>query len=78
MGMGMWIDFENPMDMGMSMGMTFENGYECRYNYTRPTPIPNSIRLGRIEKIVWIIGNQIKKEKRDCRNELYVVAPSPG
>jgi len=27
MGMGMRIDFENPMGMGMGMRMTFENGY---------------------------------------------------
>jgi len=36
--MGMGIDFENPMDidMGMSMGMIFKNGYECWYSYTYP------------------------------------------
>jgi len=44
MGMGMGINFENPigMGMGMSMGMIFENGYRCGYSYTRPTPIPKS------------------------------------
>jgi len=38
MGMGMGIDFENPMRMVMGMGITFENGNGCRYSYTRPEP----------------------------------------
>ena len=38
MGMGTGIDFENPMRMGVGMRMTFENGYECQYSYTRPEP----------------------------------------
>ena len=29
-GMDMKINFENPMDMGVNMGITFENGYGCR------------------------------------------------
>ena len=36
MGIGMRIDFENPMDIGMNMGMTFENKYGWGYSYTRP------------------------------------------
>jgi len=40
MGMDMWIDYENPMDMNMDMGMTFENGYGCWYSYTQPKPTP--------------------------------------
>ena len=40
MGMGMGIDFENPMGMGTDIGMTFENGYGCRYSYTCPEPAP--------------------------------------
>ena len=36
MGMDTGIDFENPMDMSMSMGMTFKNRYGCEYSYTRP------------------------------------------
>ena len=36
------MDFENPMGMGMSigMGMTFENRYECGYSYTHPELAP--------------------------------------
>ena len=40
MGMGMEIYFENPMVMGVGMGITFENGYGCEYNYTRPESAP--------------------------------------
>jgi len=40
MAMGMGIDFENPMDMSVDMGMTFENRYECGYSYTRPELTP--------------------------------------
>jgi len=36
--MNMWIDFENAMDMGMDIGITFENKYGCEYSYTRPEP----------------------------------------
>jgi len=39
-GMGMRIDFESPMDIGISMWMTFQNGYGCRYSYTCPELIP--------------------------------------
>jgi len=38
MGMGMGIDFENPTVMSIDMGMTFENGYGCRYNSTCLVP----------------------------------------
>ena len=40
MSMGMEIDFENPMGMGMNMRMTFENEYRCEYSYTRPESAP--------------------------------------
>jgi len=36
MGIGMGIDFENSMGIGMNIRMTFENGYECGYTYNRP------------------------------------------
>jgi len=36
--MGMRVDFENLMVVGMSMGMTFENSYGCRYTSIRPIP----------------------------------------
>ena len=34
MGMGMGIDFQNPM----GTGMIFENGYGCGYSSTHPVP----------------------------------------
>jgi len=44
MGMDMGIHFENltgmDMGMGMSIEMTFENKYECRYSYTCPKLTP--------------------------------------
>ena len=40
MGMGMRIDFANPMGMGYGYGMIFENGYGCGYSSTRPVPAP--------------------------------------
>ena len=40
MGMGLRIDLKNLMDLDVNMGMTFKNGYECRYNSTRPIPVP--------------------------------------
>jgi len=36
----MWIDFENPMNMGVGMGITLKNGYGCEYSYASPMPIP--------------------------------------
>ena len=36
MGMGMRMNFENPMNMNMSTEMTFKNEYGCEYSYTRP------------------------------------------
>ena len=45
MGIGMGIDFKNPMGVSMGMGMIFENGYGCGYNYTRPEPAPRSSLL---------------------------------
>jgi len=36
MAIDMGIDFENPLDLGVVMGMTFENGYGCGYNSTAP------------------------------------------
>ena len=38
MGLGMRIDFENPMGIDIGMGITFENGYECGYNSTHVVP----------------------------------------
>lgn len=36
MGMGIRIDSENPMSMGVDMWMTFEDGYGCGYSTTIP------------------------------------------
>ena len=60
MGMGMGIDFENLMGMGMGIGMTFENGYECRYSYTRSEPVPRpSLEQAKkdesVDGLVWLV-----------------------
>ena len=41
MGMDIWIDFGTLMGIGMGMGMTSENGYECGYSYTHLEPAPH-------------------------------------
>ena len=41
MGMGMSVSFQYPMSIGTSMGMIFENGYECGYSLTRLIAIRN-------------------------------------
>lgn len=38
--MGMGTILQNPMGMGMVMGINFKNGYGCRYSSTRPEPAP--------------------------------------
>ena len=43
MGLGMEIDFENLMSIGVGVEMTFENGYRCGYNSIRPVPAPTPI-----------------------------------
>ena len=48
MDMGMRIDFEKPIGMSVGMGMIFENGYECGYSSTCPTPIPINGQLNRL------------------------------
>jgi len=38
--MGMGVDFENPIDMGVGIGITFENWYGCEYGSTHPELVP--------------------------------------
>jgi len=40
MDMGVKIDFKNPMDMGVGVEMTFENGNEWENSPTGLVPIP--------------------------------------
>ena len=44
MDMHMRIDFENPINISVDMGITFEKmDNEYRYNSTKPMPIPSSL-----------------------------------
>lgn len=48
MGIGKGINFENLISIDMDIGMTFQNGYGCGYNFTRSVPSSRPSLLGGI------------------------------
>ena len=45
MGVGIGFSFHSPMDMGINMGVIFENKYGRGYSLTRSEPVPLSFLI---------------------------------